>query len=266
MLLTEYLMTKAAEEASELACAFSQAAVFGLDAINEKYGHTYRAGIGEEVNDSMVFVRLMREEGLGIVGIGDTTDIEGHRVKIGQEIFKVLGAEPTPEALAHTLLILGAIKANLLTKAFTKALTFGIDSVDPVSGLSARTKIACLINCMSVVINMLTTEGVEIPGIGDESYINMRYEKAVGQVVEQHAKGIISNIRTTIESESPNGGVIQDDPTIVGATEPGVGSENSSTDSESGTNVDELECVKAITYDPATGGDAAANQIVNIDQ
>jgi hypothetical protein len=256
MLLTQYLMIKAAEEAAEGAVAFSKAADFGLDSIDEKENKPQRQVIAYEVNDVLTFVKLLKEEGVVIEGIGEQADLDTWRTRLAKEVLAAAGADPKPDDMECILLVLGAARAALVTKAFTKALTFGIDSVDPQTNLTSSAKIATMINALIVVIRLLVEEGVEIPGIGDEEYMVNRYEKAVQGAEIAHGRGIITDLGITAESFD-NGGVDQTTPTIVGADEAGDVTQET---------VDDIDRIKAIAYDPPSGGDAAPNGDVEIVQ
>jgi hypothetical protein len=263
MLLTEYLFTKALEEATEESVAFSKAANFGLEHIDEKEKKPQRIVLGAEINDILVFFKLLREEGVPIATIGDPEDMTKWRERFEREMFEVLGkegGEAPPETIHRALLILGASRAALLAKAFTKTLTFGIDSVDPATGISNRIKIATMFNALCVVIKMLMEEGVEIPGIGEEGYLEARYEKAVAGATAAHVAGIIEDGLNISKEDIENGGVVQAAANPVDNVDPAA------IDQETGNRPEDLDTVCAYLYGEPSGGDAAPNAIVSIEQ
>lgn len=264
MLLREYLYTKALEEATEEAVAFSKAANFGLDHIDEKEKKPQRAVIGAEINDILVFIDLLKEEGVTISPIANPANIEMWQDRFAKELFEAYGSDAkdmTEKDLQRALLILGASRASLLVKAFTKTLTFGIDSVDPATGISNRDKIATMFDAVIVVIRMLIEEGVEIPGIGDREYIQRRYEKAVAGAAGAHQAGLIVDDSFTVSKEEiENGGVEQTVSDPLDTVVPGV------IDQETGNQPGDLDNLVSFLYGAPTAGDAAPAAVTTVEQ
>lgn len=96
-------------------------------------------------------------------------------------------------------------EANEIGKAFTKTLTFGIDSVDPKSGLSCRQKIVEETNDYLVFLRILNEEGIDLPGIGDPAYLEKRTEKAIAGAAEAHRRGIIEGLTVSVEDGEAEG-------------------------------------------------------------
>jgi len=282
MLLTEYLLTKAAEEADELATAFVRGNIFGL--FSDKEGKTPAQEAGEEINDIMTFVAFLREEGLPIERIGDTSDLEWMKRDIAEKVLSLVGENGSEEAILCKLLDMGAEKAMSLVKSFTKALTFGIDSIDPKTELTARDKIGKCLNDVMSVLRVLDASGVKIPGIGDGAYMLMRREKAIQGAIVAQERGIIcpkdevapspelppgssvsteqGNVALVDAPKGPmryNGGVYQSPAYRTPMEDPfGVNQQTGGRE--------DIDKVVYIVYGCPSGGDAAPNDIVMIDQ
>lgn len=270
MLLNEYLLIKAAEEADELATAFVRANLFGL--YSDKEGKTPAQEAGEEVNDIMIFVALLREEGVTFDRIGESGDLEWMKRGMAEQLLHLVGENGSEEAILCKLLDLGAEKATSLVKAFTKALTFGIDSVDPRNEITAKDKIGKCLNDVMSVLRIMNEGGVKIPGIGDGAYMLTRREKAIQGAIVAQERGIICPKEEVVSTEQGsisltdghgttpyNGGVYQAKPFRIPMEDPyGVNQDTGSRE--------DIEKVVRIVYGCPTGGDAAPNDIVMIQQ
>jgi NTP pyrophosphatase (non-canonical NTP hydrolase) len=270
MLLTEYLLVKATEEAGELAAAFVDGNLLGLSP--EGSSKTPAQEIGEEVNDVMTFIGLLREEGILIENIGDTSDLMDMRRNAAEDAMDRAGENASEESILYAMMDMGAKKAMALSKAFTKALAFGIDSVDPRTELTSRQKIGKTLNDVLSLLRMLHESGVVIPGIGDGAYLLMRREKAIQSAIVAQENGIISVKDEVISTEQGNislvdggkpprynGGISQSRP----YREPMEDSFGIGQDTGSREDIDK---VFRIVYGSPSAGDASPNDILMIRQ
>lgn len=76
MQLQEFLLTKLAEELVEVVKNCTKALTFGMNSVAPRNGKTNLENIGEEINDVIVIVKLLREDGVVIPGIGDPSYIQ----------------------------------------------------------------------------------------------------------------------------------------------------------------------------------------------
>lgn len=98
--------------------------------------------------------------------------------------------------LIENLLLTAGEEAAELTKAFSKANRFGMDSVDPKTELTAAATVVKEYNDILAVIELLRDRGVQFVGLGDPA--------AVGQAKVRFVEGmeVSTKAGTLVLSES----------------------------------------------------------------